>query len=459
MPNRSDLHRYQQHAVKHIVENPACGLFLDMGLGKTVSTLTALYELQEEELAISRTLIIAPKRVAEYTWTAELDKWTHLRGLKAVKILGTEAQRRKAVSEEADLYVINRENIVWLVKNYGKQWRWDCIVIDELSSFKSHASQRFKALKAIRQKCNRIIGLTGTPSPNGYMDLWAEVYLLDGGERLGSTISKYRQTYFTEGRRSAQVVFDYKLREGSKKAIEDTIKDICISMSKEDFLTLPKCLKIDYSVSLSPNELKAYRSFERDRVLQLKEEQGEDKSLTAMSAATLCNALAQYASGAIYDEEKNVISIHDAKIEALAELVESAQSPVLIAYNYKHEKQRLLSALKSYKPRELNSEEDLRAWNAGEVAVLIGHPASMGHGLNIQAGGNIIIWFGLTWSLELYQQFNARLHRQGQTKPVMVYHLVVEETIERDMLKALESKGANQDALMKATKARLEKYL
>lgn len=435
------------------MQHEACALLLDMGLGKTVSTLTALQHLKYDEYAIDKTLIIAPKRVAEHTWTDELDKWEHLRGLTASKILGNETQRRKAVEAEADLYLVNRENVAWLVANYINAWPFDCVVIDELSSFKSAKSQRFRAMRLARSRVSRIVGLTGTPAPNGLLDLWAQMYLIDQGQRLGKTITGYRREYFVEGRRNAQIVYDYKLRPESETRIKDRIKDICISMSKEDYLSLPECIVRDVPVRLSTADAKRYEDFERAQVMSLL-----GTEITAVNAAALSNKLAQYANGAIYDEDREVHDVHTAKIEALQEIVESSTNNVLIAYAYKHDRDRILQALSAYNPRELNTPEDLTAWNSGEVKVLIGHPASMGHGLNIQAGGNIIVWFGLTWSLELYMQFNARLHRQGQDKPVIIHRLVTSGTIDERIAKSLEGKRQTQDGIMEAVKALIQKH-
>lgn len=449
----SQLHPYQAHCVEHIMKHPQCALLLDMGLGKTVSTLTAIERLMNEEFAISRVLVIAPKRVAQSTWSDEIAKWGHLSSLSVSKILGTEAQRRAAVASEADIYVINRENIAWLVSNYYKGWRWDCIVVDELSSFKSRTSQRFKALKFAREKARRIIGLTGTPAPNGLMDLWAQMYIIDGGERLGKTIGVYRNMYFSEGARSGHVVFNYNLRKGAEEAIRSKIADIAISMVKEDYLTLPSCIVRDVSVELSEAEYKRYKAFERTQVMELL-----GTEISAINAASLTGKLSQWANGAIYDEEKNVYELHSAKLEALKDIVDTAQSNVLIAYAYQHDRGRIYNALAEYAPRELNSHEDLEAWNRGEIKVLIGHPASMGHGLNIQAGGHVIVWFGLTWSLELYMQFNARLHRQGQDKPVIIHRLITKNTVDERIADSLSKKKVGQDGLMEAVKAIINGY-
>lgn len=439
--------------MEHILNHPACALFLDMGLGKTISTLTALQRLKYEEYAIDKTLIIAPKRVAENTWTDELTKWTHLAGLTAAKILGSETQRRKAMDEEKDLYIINRDNVSWLVTNYINAWPFDCVVIDELSSFKSSKSQRFKAMRLARSKTQRVVGLTGTPSPNGLLDLWAQMYLIDKGERLGKTITGYRRAYFSEGRRNAQIVYDYRPNADAEDKIKARLRDICISMTKEDYLSLPECIVRDVQVRLSEADLRRYNEFERKQVLELL-----GAEVTAINAAGLSNKLSQYANGAVYDESGEVHEVHTAKIDALKEIVETSTSNVLIAYAYKHDRARIMEALSGYDPQELNRPEDLKAWNEGRTKVLIGHPASMGHGLNIQAGGSVIVWFGLTWSLELYMQFNARLHRQGQDKPVIIHRLICSDTIDERMVKSLEDKRRTQDGVMEAVKAIIAKH-
>lgn len=447
------LHNYQLHCVEHIINNPACALFLDMGLGKTISTLTALQRLKYEEYAINKTLIVAPKRVAEYTWTDEIGKWAHLGGMTASKVLGNEAQRRRAMEAECDIYIINREMIPWLVSNYINAWPFDCVVIDELSSFKSSKSQRFKAMRLARNKTLRVIGLTGTPTPNGLVDLWAQMYIIDKGERLGRTITGYRKEFFVEGRRNAQIVFDYRPRPESEGRIRDRIKDICISMTKEDYLSLPECIVRDVSVRLSASEQQRYEDFEHSQVMQLL-----GQEITAVNAAALANKLSQYANGAIYDDHREVHEMHSAKLDALKEIVETSTSNILVAYAYKHDRDRIREALASYDPREIYSSEDLRAWNTGEIKVLIGHPASMGHGLNIQAGGSVIVWFGMTWSLELYMQFNARLHRQGQDQPVIIHRLITAQTIDERMASSLGEKKQTQDGIMDAVKAIIQKH-
>lgn len=451
-----DLHGYQLAAVDHIIDHPFCGLFLDMGLGKTVSTLTAikrLYGLFE----IGRVLVIAPKRVAEDTWTTECAKWEHLRGLSVSKVLGTERQRREALSVPADIYVINRENVAWLVSHLGGAWPFDMVVIDELSSFKSSKSERFRALRRVRPLMHRVVGLTGTPSPNGLIDLWPQLYLIDMGERLGRTVTGFRTRYFTPGRTNGQVVFDYKARNGSEEEIQRLIGDICISMKAEDYLSLPDLVDIPVEVSMPEDCRVRYEAFERDRVLELAK---DGKDISAVNAAALTGKLLQYANGAVYDDGKDVHEFHGAKLDALEEIVEQAAGePVLVFFQFRHDAQRITKRLKAYCPKEMSGSGDIAAWNAGRIKVLLAHPASAGHGLNLQHGGHIVVWFGLPWSLELYLQANARLHRQGQDKPVRMYRIMTRGTMDADVAKALEGKKAGQDALMEAVKARIKKYL
>lgn len=451
-----DLHGYQRAAVDHIIDHPFCGLFLDMGLGKTVSTLTAikrLYGLFE----IGRVLVIAPKRVAEDTWTTECAKWEHLRGLSVSKVLGTERQRREALSVPADIYVINRENVAWLVSRFGGAWPFDMVVIDELSSFKSSKSERFRALRRVRPLMHRVVGLTGTPSPNGLIDLWPQLYLIDMGERLGRTVTGFRTRYFTPGRTNGQVVFDYRARNGSEEEIHRLIGDICISMKAEDYLSLPDLVDIPVEVSMPEDCRVRYEAFERDRVLELAKD-GTD--ISAVNAAALTGKLLQYANGAVYDDGKDIHELHGAKLDALEEIVEQAAGePVLVFFQFRHDAQRIIRRLKACCPKEISGCGDIAAWNAGRIKVLLAHPASAGHGLNLQHGGHIVVWFGLPWSLELYLQANARLHRQGQDKPVRMYRIMTRGTMDADVAKALEGKKAGQDALMEAVKARIKKYL
>lgn len=448
-------HPYQAHATQHVIDNPYSGLFLDMGLGKTVATLTAINDLINIYCECDKVLVIAPKKVAENTWTTESQKWDHLKHLRFSLILGSAADRQAALRRKADVYVINRENVSWLVGLYQSAFPFDTVIIDELSSFKSAKSARFKSLRMVRPRLKRVIGLTGTPAPNGLIDLWPQLYLLDKGERLGKTITGYRSQYFSEGRRNGGVVYDYKLRKDSEQAIYDKIKDICISMSAKDYLTLPARQEITVDVLLSPAEQLKYDTFEREQVMLFAEE-GE---ITAVNAAALSTKLRQFANGAVYDEQKNWHGVHDAKLEALSEIIEAANGkPVLVFYAFKHDCERILSKLKAHKPKMLDGEKEITDWNAGKINVLLAHPASAGHGLNLQQGGHIIVWFGLNWSLELYQQANARLDRQGQKYPVMIYHLVAKSTLDERIITVLAGKAQTQDSLLESVKAIVSKH-
>lgn len=454
--NESDLHEYQKHAIRHIIEHPYCGLLMEMGLGKSVSTLTAIRRLMDEYLEVNKVLVIAPKRVAETTWSDEIDKWNHLRGLRVSKILGTEKQRKAALKADADIYLINRENVVWLIAHLQGYWPFDMLVIDELSSFKSAKSARFKALRLVRPKISRVVGLTGTPAPNGMIDLWSQIYLLDLGERLGKTITGYRTKYFHPGRGNGQIVFDYKLNNGSEEAIYRQIGDICISMKAEDYLQLPDRIDRTVEIHFPEKVMEKYLEFEKQQVLALEDIEGD---ISAVNAAALSNKLLQYANGAIYDSDRNVHEIHSEKLEALEEIVEAANGqPVLVFFSFRHDVSRIMTTLRRYHPKEIDGPEDIAGWNSGKIAVLLAHPAGAGHGLNLQVGGHIIVWFGLPWSSELYLQANARLYRQGQGKPVIIHHLIAKDTMDEDVVKALTDKVNKQDALMQAVKARIEKY-
>lgn len=456
--NENNLHQYQKYSVDFIQSHPAAGLLLDMGLGKTVSTLTAINRLMFEDLEINKVLVIAPKRVAEDTWTKEAAKWDHLKHLRISRVLGTERQRKDALRADADIFVINRENVCWLIAQYRGTLPFDMLIIDELSSFKSPKAQRFKALRMVRPQFSRVVGLTGTPAPNGLTDLWSQIYLLDQGERLGKTVTGYRQKYFRPGRSNGQVVFDYKLLDGSEEAIYRRISDICVSMKAEDYLELPP--RMDHSVEVTlPSPVQAqYENFEKEEILKILEQEKEN-TISAANAAALTNKLLQFSNGAIYDGDRAVHELHEAKLDALEEIVEAANGePVLVFYSFRHDIGRIKRKLKDYRPRELVDGKDIDDWNAGKIQVLLAHPAGAGHGLNLQKGGNIIVWFGLTWSLELYQQANARLHRQGQTRPVQVYHLLASGTMDEDVIKAISGKADKQEALMQAVKARINKY-
>lgn len=442
-------HSYQEEAKNFILKNPAAGVFMDMGMGKSVVTLTAIDELMNDYLEINKVLVIAPKRVAEDTWSREISKWDHTQHLRISKILGTEKQRQEALRAKADIYVINRENVEWLVKQLGLKWDFDMVVIDELSSFKNHQSKRFRALRKVRPFMKRIVGLTGTPAPNGYLDLWPEVFLLDRGERLEKTITAYRAKYFnTLVRPGFQL---YTIKDGCREEINNKIKDICISMKAKDYLKLKEPLLINVPVILDKKEMDKYRAMEKEALLEI-----EGKEITAINAAAVTNKLLQMANGAVYDEKRNVTEIHDKKLERLQELIEGANgNPVLVYYSFLHDKDRIKAYLKD-DVRELNTAADIRDWNDKKIKVLLAHPASAGHGLNLQDGGNVIIWFGLPWSLELYLQANKRLDRQGQLECVIIHHLITEGTVDEDVLKVLQGKEQRQEELLEALKVRIK---
>lgn len=459
--SEADLHDYQVAAVEHIMSNTHAALFLEMGLGKTVSTLTAIKKLMFEELEIAKTLVVGPKRVVESVWDVECEKWEHLKDLKVSKIIGTVKQRKEALRKNADIYLISRDNISWLCGLYGgSMLPFDMLVIDELSSFKNPKSIRFKALRGVQPSFKRVIGLTGTPAPNGLIDLWSQIYLLDRGERLGKFITRYREEYFKPGKRNGAIIYKYDLVTDGEARIYEKIGDICMSMKAKDYLKLPGRIDNIIKIVLPPDIQAKYDAFERDQVLQLFADQPEDEAITAVSAAALSNKLLQFANGAVYDENKDWHVVHDLKIEALKEIIEDANGkPVLVAYTYQHDLHRIKEALKQYKPVQLKTDQDVKDWNAGKIQVMIMHPASGGHGLNLQAGGHIIVWFGQTWSLELEQQFNARLVRQGQENVVIIHKLVASKTMDEDVIKAQESKSAKQDSLMEAVKAKIKKYV
>ena len=450
MLTRSNLYQYQRDCAQHIIDNERCALFVDMGLGKTVSTLTALEFLIYQDLDVNKVLIIAPKRVIETVWSQEATKWEHTRRFTFSTITGTATQRTDAIKREADIYLISRDNVMWLCQNFAKELRtFDALIIDELSSFKNPSSKRFKELRKVIRNFKRVIGLTGTPAPNGLIDLWAQVYLLDQGERLGKTLTAYRNTYFDPDARNGAIVYSYKPKKGSDAIIQSKLSDIVISMKTEDYLQLPDVVYIDVPIALDSAMQKQYDEFERDQVLSL------DDTVNAANAAALTNKLLQFANGAIYNEERNVIHLHDEKIEAIKDIVESEEGNTLIAYAYEHDLTRLQEALKVYKPQTINSPSAIERWNNGEIKVLLAHPASAGHGLNLQQGGSLVVWFGLTWSLELYQQFNKRLHRQGQKCAVRIMHLVTKGTMDERVCMVLEGKDATQNSLIEALKARM----
>lgn len=447
---------YQKYCINRIIQSDAIGLFADMGLGKTVITLTAVNDLRYNRFAVRKCLVIAPKKVAEDTWTREQGTWDHLRLLRVIPVLGSMAKRVKALNSPADIYVINRENVPWLVDYYRNDWPFDMVVIDELSSFKSNRALRFKKLKLVRSHIKKIVGLTGTPAPNGLMDLWAQVYLLDEGARLGKTITEYRNNYFSPGSRNATTIFNYDPRPEADEAIHKRIGDICVSLSSKDYLTLPERIDNTRYVKLDSKAEKSYKEFEKTKILEL-----GDQVLDAGSAAILSGKLLQLANGAIYDGDHNVLEVHDNKIEAFKELVEANEGQhLLVFYNFKHDLSRIKQALakSGLVVGELKDSSSIASWNNGETDILLAHPASAAYGLNLQAGGNHVVWFGLNWSLELYMQANARLHRQGQAHTVFIHHLVVAGSIDEDVMAALGKKEEGQNSLLEALKARVEKY-
>lgn len=441
-------HDYQERAIEFILNHENSALFLDMGLGKTVITLTALYSMLFDRFTATKVLVIAPLTVAWNTWSLEAEKWEHLQGLKISKILGTAAERRKALQEDAEIYVINRENVVWLVKEL-KTWPFDVVVIDELSSFKSNQSKRFKALKYVRPYIDHVIGLTGTPASNSMMDLWAEMYLVDQGERLGKTLTWYRSNYFKPGWSNGYVVYKWQLLPGAKDIITEKLSDISVSMSAQDYLSLPDKVETDIFIDLDSKTLKAYQQLEREALTTV-----DDTEIEGINAAAIMSKLLQASNGFLYDESHAVHRLHSAKLEALEELIEQAQSPVLVFYEFKADLEDL-AKLKG--ARQLSGPKDIEDWNAGKINILLAHPASAGYGLNLQEGGHIVVWYGLTWSLEQYQQANARLYRQGQKDTVFIYHILAKGTADEDVKKALEDKDMSQSALLNALKERRDR--
>lgn len=440
-------HNYQAFASEFILEHEVCCLMLDMGLGKTIITLSALWELVLDRFDVSRILVIAPKRVAEDTWPKEIAKWEHLQGLSFSLVLGSRKEREAALGRRAFIYIINRENVSWLVENY--RWDFDLVVIDELSSFKSNKAERFKAMKRVRPKVTRIIGLTGTPAPNSLLDLWPQMYLLDMGQRLGRFIGGFRERFFVPDKRNREIIYSYKPREGAEDAIYSLVSDICISMKAVDYLDMPERIDNRIEVAMSPKEQKLYDDFRRDMVSTI-----GDEELDAVNAAALSNKLLQMANGAVYGDGKKVLPLHDRKLDALEDLVEAANGkPLLVAYWYKHDLQRIQARFKT--ARCIDTSKDIEDWNAGKIQLALIHPASAGHGLNLQDGGSTIVWFGLTWSLELYQQLNARLWRQGQKHTVVIHHIVTKGTHDEDVMRALENKDVRQSALIEAVRARI----
>ena len=455
---KSQMHDYQNRANKHIIENSHCALFMEMGLGKTVSTLTAVQFLIWEDLEIDTVLVVAPKRVVESVWEEEKNKWDHLKHLKVSKIIGNPKQRIEAIRKKADVYLISRDNLAWLVSQYGNsRLPFQMLVLDELSSFKNPKSVRFKSLKRVQPFFRRVVGLTGTPAPNGMLDLWSQIYLLDRGDRLGKYITHYRNEYFIPGKRNGNIVYSYKLKEGALEEINDQISDICISMKSKDYLDLPERIENVIRVKPSPDLKDQYEDFEKEQVLSLFE---NDTEISAINAAALYSKLLQFSNGAIYDEHKNYHVVHDLKIEALKEIVDNyPNKSILIGWTFRHDLFRIKEALKKYNPRELKTNKDIEDWNAGKIKILAMHPASGGHGLNLQKGGHIIVWFGQTNALELEQQFNARLDRQGQTFPVIINRLILEGSLEEKVILSQKNKEEVQESLMQAVKVRIQKYL
>lgn len=447
-------HDYQKYCIARVITDSAVGLFLDMGLGKTIITLTAINDLKYNRFLVKKVLVIAPKKVAEDTWTREQEKWEHLKLLRVVPVLGSLSKRVNALNRLADVYVINRENIQWLVEYYKNDWPFDMVVIDELSSFKNSKSKRFKALKCVRGLIHRIVGLTGTPAPNSLMDLWAQVYLLDQGERLEKTITKYRELYFRAYPLGNLGVNIYEEKDGVEQIIKNRISDICISLKAQDYLKLPEKIIDTKYIKLDLKAQKAYKELEKEMFLQIDEDE-----IDVATAAGLSNKLLQFCNGAVYKEDRNVVDVHECKIEALLELIEALQrKPVLVFYNFQHDKIRIEKALSKLKLKvgQLKTADDITKWNNKELDVLLAHPASAAYGLNLQDGGSHIIWFGLNWSLELYQQANARLYRQGQKETVFIHHLVVTGCIDETVIETLNDKNATQDKLLNALKARIK---
>ena len=448
-------HDYQTYAVDYIETHPVATVFLDMGLGKTIITLTAINDLLFDSFEVHRVLVIAPLQVARDTWTAEVDKWDHLQNLICSVAVGTESERKAALMRPADIYIINRENVQWLVEESGIPFTFDMIVIDELSSFKNHNTKRFKAMLKVRPRVSRIVGLTGTPASNGLMDLWAEFRILDMGQRLGRFITKYRTDYFQPDKRNGQIIYSYKPLPYAEDAIYKQISDVTISMKAADHLKMPELISSEYTVRLSDEEKQKYADLKQELVLSL-----GDAEITAANAASLSGKLSQMANGAIYDDSDEVIQIHDRKLDALEDIIESANGkPILVAYWFKHDLTRISERLKKlHIPfSRLDTSDSIRRWNSGEIPVALIHPASAGHGLNLQSGGSTLVWFGLTWSLELYQQTVARLWRQGQTsETVVVQHIVTKGTIDERIMKALSLKEHTQTALIDAVKADLK---
>lgn len=443
---------YQAFAIDKIIDNKRFGLFLDMGLGKTVSTLTAIEQLKYDYLDVDKVLVIAPKRVAEDTWAQEVDKWTHLTHLDVSLVLGTPKQREQALEKNADIYVTNKENTKWICERFKKDWPFDMVVIDELSTFKNSDSQRFKILKKKWPLFDRFVGLTGTPAPKNIMDLWAQIYLIDGGERLGKFKTHFRQRYFYPTHKVAEHTFNWELKDGAKDEIYKMISDVTVSMESKDYLKMPERVDTVKEAKLSKKERALYDELEQNMVIE--NDIDDDKDIVALNSASLSNKLLQMSNGAVYADDGSITHIHDKKLEMLDEIVEESQGqPILVMYNYKHDKERLLERYSF--AETLDSDNYMERWNNGEIQMLITHPASAGHGLNLQYGGSIMVWFGLTWNLEYYEQANARLYRQGQKKTTVIHHLLTENSIDQKVYESLKNKKLGQNELMNAVKARL----
>ena len=441
-------HNYQNYAKDFILAHKVSALFLDCGLGKTITTLTAINELMYDSFEISKVLIIAPLRVAQSTWKDEIEKWDHLNLLRYSIAVGDEKERLKALKQNSDIYIINRENVDWLVTKSGIDFNFNMLIIDELSSFKSHTSKRFKSLLKIRPYFERVVGLTGTPSSNGLMDLWAEFRVLDLGERLGRYITHYRNEYFLPDKRNGAVIFSYKPQLNAEERIYRRLADMTISMKSTEYLKMPELILNELEINLDEKDQMKYKRFKKEMVMTIQE-----KEIDAINAASLSNKLIQLANGSIYDEDKKFYEVHNKKLDKLEEIIESANGkPVLVAYWFKADKERIE---KRFKVREIKTADDIKQWNKGMIDLALIHPASAGHGLNLQSGGSTLVWFSLTWSLELYQQTNARLYRQGQKNTVVIHHLITKNTIDEDIMKSLKRKDKTQESLMKAVKARI----
>lgn len=449
-------HRYQEAAIQWGIEKKKSGLLLPMGLGKTSITLTIIEELIYERFCVQRVLIIAPIRVAQLTWPDEIAKWEHTKDLTYSLILGTQQQRKAAMMKDVDIYLINRENVCWLVDYWKQDWPYDMVVIDELSGFKNPQAKRFKALKKVMPLTDYFIGLTGTPTPKGLPDIWSQVYLMDGGERLGRTLTEFRRRFLIPGKRNGNIIYEWQLQPDAEDRIYKAIDDVCMSLKTEDWLELPSCTFIQHTVQLEPSVMSQYKRFEREKILLL----NEDDAIVGANAGVVSNKLLQFTAGAIYDEDHDVQEIHESKLDALEDLMEAVNGqPVIVFYYFKHDYDRIYERFsRQYKISSIDGPEDIKAWNNGEVDMLLVHPASAGHGLNLQDGGCIIIWYSLpNWNLELYQQANARAYRQGQKKAVRIYHLIAKRTVDEDVMLALERKDTTQKALIEALKSKISK--